>query len=599
MDHLVEECLGWLRSKIRNERKNRVMASPTKSTGLKTPWMALILVATVSLLAAYQVLAATQAEPVRPRIMYYHDGRHSLAYMYEPPMQKEEFESVVDELAGTPVEALMFCLGDGRTMLHDTQVGELWGDHVDEWTHLIFRRTYQNVKGLITQGHDPLRIVCDRAHEKGMLFYPTLLLQLESGKRGGRGYDIRSSTFRMDNKQLDIGAGGDLDADFPGYHCADFKHQRIREERFAIIEEVLARYPVDGIELHMNFWPYYFHPADVEAGREIMTAWITKIHQAVKRSGVSRELVIRIPASIETCLARGLDPQEWIQRGIVDVLVPQNPARPKLMDPNSEMLVYEEWLLRDIRTLVAAARGSHCRIHATISSQLNSDRLAEAPIEMIRAAACNYWAQGVDGMYLSQWHGNWPFEASFYEKMREIPHPDIMDSKDKFYHVPTVTNRGYQPGLTRQLPAELRKNESLELTLTITDDLADWDVAGRVHQVLLRFRVMNMTENDRLIFRLNGKVLPDSALRKVNEMYRMSAPRYRTGSGYWFIFRLDREHWPQKGENILEVRLVERDPGLRQKMIVRDVELETKYLKGKNFHRGQDPDLGPAEPSGT
>ena len=37
-------------------------------------------------------------------------------------MRKEEFEAGVDELAGTPVEAIMFCLGDGRTVLHDVTV---------------------------------------------------------------------------------------------------------------------------------------------------------------------------------------------------------------------------------------------------------------------------------------------------------------------------------------------------------------------------------------------------------------------------------------------------------------------------------------------
>ena len=31
----------------------------------------------------------------------------------------------MDELAGTPIETLMFCMGYGRTVLHDTKVGEL------------------------------------------------------------------------------------------------------------------------------------------------------------------------------------------------------------------------------------------------------------------------------------------------------------------------------------------------------------------------------------------------------------------------------------------------------------------------------------------
>ena len=67
----------------------------------------------------------------KPRIMYYTDARHPLVYMYEPPMQKEEYEAGVDELVGTPVEAIMFCLGDGRTMMHDTKAGHSGGRPVD------------------------------------------------------------------------------------------------------------------------------------------------------------------------------------------------------------------------------------------------------------------------------------------------------------------------------------------------------------------------------------------------------------------------------------------------------------------------------------
>ena len=117
-----------------------------------------------------------------PRIMFYHDGRHPLIYMYEPPMQKEEYEQAIDELVGTPVEAIMFCLGDGRTVLHDTKVGELGGTINEKWDHIIFRRAHQNAKHLIEEGNDPLRIVCDRARAKGMKIYPTLLVQQNSGE---------------------------------------------------------------------------------------------------------------------------------------------------------------------------------------------------------------------------------------------------------------------------------------------------------------------------------------------------------------------------------------------------------------------------------
>ena len=88
----------------------------------------------------------------KPRIMFYHDGRHPHIYRYEPPMQKEEYQACIDELVGTPIEAVMFCLGEGRTVLHDTKVGELLGHNVDKWDHLVFHRAHQNAKNLIDEG---------------------------------------------------------------------------------------------------------------------------------------------------------------------------------------------------------------------------------------------------------------------------------------------------------------------------------------------------------------------------------------------------------------------------------------------------------------
>ena len=42
----------------------------------------------------------------KPRIMFYHDGRHPHIYRYEPPMQKEEYQACIDELVGTPIDVL-------------------------------------------------------------------------------------------------------------------------------------------------------------------------------------------------------------------------------------------------------------------------------------------------------------------------------------------------------------------------------------------------------------------------------------------------------------------------------------------------------------
>ena len=515
----------------------------------------------------------------KPRIMFYHDGRHPHIYRYEPPMQKEEYQACIDELVGTPIEAVMFCLGEGRTVLHDTKVGELLGHNVDKWDHLVFHRAHQNAKGLIDEGNDPLRIVCERAHEKGLLLYPTLLVQ----NFGPEMASVRCSNFRLENRHLEIGARGDLDPDMPWIDGLDFKHREVQDERFALIEETLNEYPVDGFELQLNNYPRYFHPDEVKAGINIMTDWIGRVHEAVKRSGADRELVVRVPSSLEDALSIGLDLEMWVKQGIADALVGEPFSAPHRIDPNT-----------DFRPLAATVKGSACRCVAAIHSHVDSDRLAEAPISMVRAAACNYWEQGIDGLYLAQWFPHWPYQADFYERLREIPHPDVMEAKDKYYYIPTENARPHEPWAPTQLPLKMEVNRPVTAKFTISDNLPRWDKVGRVHEVLLRVGIAGTTELDRINFRLNGKKLPERILRKINQMYRMSGPRNRSGPTYWFIFRLDRTHWLQQGENELEVTLLERDPNVLGDVSLRDVELELKYLMGRSFHRGYvDPDLGP------
>lgn len=519
----------------------------------------------------------------KPTIFFYHDGKHPLIYHFEPPMSKEEYETPIDELAGTPVDAVSFCLGEGRVLLHDTKVGEQWGHNVDKWISMARRRTYLNVRGLIDEGKDPLRIVCDRAHHKGFLFYPSLIVQRGSDVRGETSLWERCSEFRFNNKHLEIRAKGNLPPGFPNPDNLDFMHEESRNERFAIIEEVLNNYPVDGFELQLQSNCHYFHPDEVDAGRPVLTNWIRQIHDAVKQSGEGRELIVRIPSDIARCESVGMDLREWVREGIVEALVGQ--------DMEAQYRVNE---MSDFRNLVELAKDSDCRVIATMQNHIDIDRYFDAPIEVTRAAACNYWEQDINGLLLFYWYLDWPYNQSFYEKLRELPYPKVMAPKDKYYHLftnPRRTKPG-EPGPNKQLPATLELSSPVALHLTISDDLPYWDEADRVHEVLLRIRVIGITETTRIRFKLNDIELPEEGMRKINQIYRMAAPS--AGSGYWFVFKLDRGHWPLKGRNYFEVTLLDIDPTLIVNTYINDLELETKYLMGKNFQRGfVDQDLGP------
>jgi hypothetical protein len=321
-----------------------------------------------------------------PTVYYYHDGRHPLIYMYEPPITQEQYEHCVDELIGTPVEVLSFCLGDGRTMLHDTKVGELWGNNVEDgshpaigddgWDHAIFRRAHQNATHLISQGLDPLTVVVDRAHARGMKLYPCLLVQTPPD--GG----VRCSTWHQEHAiEYAIGRDGDEGLGGNSADCFDFAIPAVREERMALIREAIQGYDIDGFELNMNYSRYYFHPSRMEEGAEIMTQWIAEVRALLTEArGVDAELVVRVPG-LNICDAQGLAVREWCATGLVDVVIGENTDGNRC-DPNI-----------DWRPMIAAASGTATRVLASVYSYLNSDRLDQAPLPMIRAAACNAWAQ--------------------------------------------------------------------------------------------------------------------------------------------------------------------------------------------------------------
>ena len=141
--------------------------------------------------------------------------------------------------------------------------------------------------------------------------------------------------------------------------------------------------------------PFYFHPDNVDAGRGMLTEWIAEVKSILPAArGPDAELVVRVPG-LPFCDAQGLDVRAWCRDGLADVLIAEN-ADGNRCDPNY-----------DFRPMVAVAAGTPCRVLASVYSYLNSDRVDQAPLPMIRAAACNAWAQGVDGIYVAQWFHMW------------------------------------------------------------------------------------------------------------------------------------------------------------------------------------------------
>ena len=108
------------------------------------------------------------------RLLFYNDSRHYYMYCYDPPISLDEARAPVDELIGTRVDTLVYGSGPGQSLFHDSQVGEIWGRRFQEFEHLYAYQAAENINSLIERGLDPLNVLIDRAHEKGIEFFASL-----------------------------------------------------------------------------------------------------------------------------------------------------------------------------------------------------------------------------------------------------------------------------------------------------------------------------------------------------------------------------------------------------------------------------------------
>ena len=93
--------------------------------------------------------------------MFFRDSRHPAIYM-DAPMQKEGFESVVDQLVG-PRAGTDVRFGRMDAQCFTTQkLGKSGATWSKKWNHHVFRRTTQNARMMLDEGQDPLRVVCAR-----------------------------------------------------------------------------------------------------------------------------------------------------------------------------------------------------------------------------------------------------------------------------------------------------------------------------------------------------------------------------------------------------------------------------------------------------
>ena len=506
----------------------------------------------------------------KPKLIYYHDSRHYLLYRLDPPMSFHQFRMPVDELLGTPVDTLVYGLAMGTTFLHDTKVGTKFGEKAYEHNHgTVWWRAAANLESGLERNIDPLKVVIDRAHEKGMQVICSLRIN-DTGAPEGSNYNVGRLKYENANVMI-----GEEDPNNPHISTAmDFARQDVQEERLAVIEEVCDRYGADGIEID-EYVRVFFKPSQVQQNIPVLTDFMRKVRKLLDSIGQQRGnkrlgIALRTHPNYESALAVGMDVKTWLKEGLVDIVVPHA----------------DETMFNPEPAFTEMARDAHdagAWLYAPVGRHPYDDRYHEPTTEMYRAAGANFTAAGADGLYLADLA--WPRNPAVYEVLREMADPDIYARKTKHYPAAQQSTRPdpYLP--KRYLPRPLEKDKTVRVCITVSDDFNSAIADGELKSVTLGLRFVLHIPLDQYAVKFNGRTLSmDDA--EVSTFYGGIVPYMHTKMG--LDVRINTHHWfyldiphdlVRKGENVIEVTMTKRYDQYIDNRVLMSAEIWTRYVE--------------------
>ena len=482
----------------------------------------------------------------RKRTIYFNDARHYYLFVFEPPMTMEDAWHPIDECAGTSVDTFIYGVARSDGLYYPSRVGGRFkhGEHGADspgFKQAAYYRVWHNMQSLIDRGLDPLTVLIDRAHEKGMDFFASL----------------RLASHATIDPAHEIANGG-----------RGWMHAEVRDHQFAVMEELATEYATDGIELDLAAAPggssYCFRDEDLQEGTPLLTEWVRRVSaMARNRPGTAGQVGARVYPTEEINRAKGLDVRTWLREGLLDFVVP---------------LVYGYNLVdgsMPVDWLIEAAHDGDASVYPVVQPNYfgEEDRRFHtrelATPAMMRAAAASFWDRGADGMYT--WFLQWPLGDASRRILTDLGDPGLVNEGDKHYVVRRTTGSSERAGYDAPLPIEIEHSDTgtrHPVSFYVADDVEA--AADRIRQVLLKVRIYDLLSADRLDLLLNGRSLAgETCLRSYGDSL---APYLEQ----WLEFHLEGVR-PRKGWNTLELVLERRAEGMMRSLIVEDVELIVEY----------------------
>ena len=307
------------------------------------------------------------------RIVYASDHENISSYILTHNPTSDELRGVIDMLASNGVDIL------AQTVFQKNGVGWFWPEHPDHahWSG--------GVDKINDKDELPIELAIDQCHKREIKFVAKFRMA-DRHPHGEAGLASKKEFWIPD-----VPDGG-----------MDYTHPEVRDWMFALVEEIVCRFDVDGFEFDYIRWMHTFPRATARECHPIMTAFLRRVRQRLNEASEAkgRKLLLgaRVPQTLKECAALGYDVARWVKDDLIDYLVPC------------------DFFMTDFKAkfedFAALTRMSNCMLYPAVHPKFcwaDQDRFMS--LENYRAAARNLYAAGADGIstfnYMYHWCGRY------------------------------------------------------------------------------------------------------------------------------------------------------------------------------------------------
>jgi hypothetical protein len=392
----------------------------------------------------------------------------------------------------------------------NNQIDSIWWDWTEgnsaSWPSEIIPRQTAIFPRWSAAGIDPVKVLLEEARRRGREVFFSYRVN---------GNDNGPGEFKLVRPIKEKNLERLVQAIYPFPHYWNFVFPEVRELKRSIIEEIASLYLFDGIQLDFARTSIMFPTGEQWIHRAHLTEFVRSVRISLleleRKRGRPILLAVRVPESPVWCHYDGYDVETWARDRLVDILV--------LGNRSADV---------DLCAFRRICASSGIKLYPSWDDYHASDGYRNAPVEVFRGVAANWWRQGADGIhlfnmgspspsarkrmetrkvegfseaYLDQSLAQWEQQVQVFS---EVGSGEGLRHRDKVFIIQrrgdnlgpeawpkptewkTPRHMSFGANMLAQLPAALSSAEACDtlLVLTVADDVAT--ATGAVEDITLR-----------------------------------------------------------------------------------------------------------------